>query len=351
MKNLCVPLTVGCPTVKNIAFDGCAYYCTTDTCEICKLNTCLEVVKRYCITTKYDCICYDYCEHCFWVSSKSCHNKIFKLDCSMNVIGCIDLCGTWVRGEVTGISYNCCNNSLIISYAYAVIEVDKECGHGNVIYSNAKGIITGVLSLCPYILVTVLCKNEQFVQIVDFCGQILKCCRIDDEGLLINLIYNPCKTRCGKMRIEGLVLKKRCLTFLCREIISCHELEFEPCYCNDKICCECCCEEHHCEKNTSCSDIIESVALMGAALSHILNAEGEKLQKVLAETNDIDKILCVNREINKTIVSATHLEHVLYAKLSAVSELCGEDPCFDSCVVPKPCTDGAFGCHLCGHDF
>lgn len=77
---------------------------------------------------------------------------------------------------------------------------------------------------------------------------------------------------------------------------------------------------------------MESIALIEAAISHILNAEGEKIQKVLAETDNIDTILFVNREVSKTIVNATHLEHVLYEKLCAIVD-CGI--CHDCC--PSKC--------------
>ncbi|MEG1448451.1 MAG: hypothetical protein RSC41_03885, partial [Oscillospiraceae bacterium] len=93
-----------------------------------------------------------------------------------------------------------------------------------------------------------------------------------------------------------------------------------------------CCGEKPCETGDACSDVIESIALVEAALSHILNAEGEKLQKVLATSNDIDEILCVNKQVNKTIINATHLEHALYAKLSAVLDCCKCDGlCDDEC--------------------
>lgn len=83
---------------------------------------------------------------------------------------------------------------------------------------------------------------------------------------------------------------------------------------------------------------MESIALIETALSHILNAEGEKIQKVLATTDDIEQIICVNKEVNKTIVNATHLEHTLYAKLSALSD-CGlcDDLCDDNCDSYRPC--------------
>lgn len=62
--------------------------------------------------------------------------------------------------------------------------------------------------------------------------------------------------------------------------------------------------------------IVESIAFIETAIAHILNAEGEKIQKVLEETGDIDCILRVNDSVNNTIVNITHLEQVLYNKLS-----------------------------------
>ena len=63
--------------------------------------------------------------------------------------------------------------------------------------------------------------------------------------------------------------------------------------------------------------MIESVALAEAALSHILNAEGEKLQRAVELAESVDELLEINKAVNRTIVNITHLEHVLYAKLDA----------------------------------
>lgn len=87
---------------------------------------------------------------------------------------------------------------------------------------------------------------------------------------------------------------------------------------------------------------MESVALVEAALSHILNAEGEKLQKVLEVSQDVDQILCANKEIGKTVISVTHLEQILYDKLALVSELCKPNDCCShplSCNHPHSCGD------------
>ena len=46
------------------------------------------------------------------------------------------------------------------------------------------------------------------------------------------------------------------------------------------------------------TDIIASVALEQTALSHILNAEGEKIQKIVAGAATADELLAVNKSVN-----------------------------------------------------
>ncbi|MEG2814290.1 MAG: hypothetical protein RSA79_06790, partial [Oscillospiraceae bacterium] len=128
------------------------------------------------------------------------------------------------------------------------------------------------------------------------------------------------------------------------------ELGYIPYLCNYDICdesCDCC--DDKCDNKNACNDVIESIALVETAISHILNAEGEKLQKVIASTNDIDKILCINKEINKTIVNTTHLEHCLYNKLSAVVNCCNCDKTCDiDCHCDFSCeTDCGNICNIC----
>ena len=64
------------------------------------------------------------------------------------------------------------------------------------------------------------------------------------------------------------------------------------------------------------TDLIESIALEETALSHILNAEGEKLQKVLAmEDVSLNQIL----DVNETVTTVNELEHTLRDKLEFIS--------------------------------
>lgn len=68
------------------------------------------------------------------------------------------------------------------------------------------------------------------------------------------------------------------------------------------------------------SDLIESVALQEAALAHILNAEGEKLQRIIADADaSLAQLLQANRSIQSMLSAVALLENVLIGKLSLFS--------------------------------
>ncbi|MEF9877805.1 MAG: hypothetical protein RR653_01050 [Clostridia bacterium] len=62
------------------------------------------------------------------------------------------------------------------------------------------------------------------------------------------------------------------------------------------------------------SDIIESVALEQTGLSHILNAEGEKIQAAVAN-GTIAEMLAVNTSVQSMVNTISRLEMVLHMKL------------------------------------
>ena len=83
------------------------------------------------------------------------------------------------------------------------------------------------------------------------------------------------------------------------------------------------------------NDIIESVALMETALSHILNAEGEKIQKAVGTLNSgygkpqpglacsTEELVCIDESVENVIRAITILESLLQKKLNdALKENC-----------------------------
>lgn len=67
------------------------------------------------------------------------------------------------------------------------------------------------------------------------------------------------------------------------------------------------------------TDVITSVALQEAALSHILNAEGEKMQDIIGmEHVTGEQLLKMNKSAGLMINVITRLEMILQAKLETV---------------------------------
>ena len=68
------------------------------------------------------------------------------------------------------------------------------------------------------------------------------------------------------------------------------------------------------------TDLIESIALEETALSHILNAEGEKIQAALAAAcTDVSKLLEVNDSVTDMVHAVSNLEIILKDKLEFVA--------------------------------
>lgn len=78
------------------------------------------------------------------------------------------------------------------------------------------------------------------------------------------------------------------------------------------------------------NDLMESIALEQAALSHILNAEGEKVQKALSFTNiTAEQIAQINASVENMVDSISNLETILAAKAkNFTSTICTD------CTIP-----------------
>lgn len=75
------------------------------------------------------------------------------------------------------------------------------------------------------------------------------------------------------------------------------------------------------------TDLIESVALQQAALAHILNAEGEKLQHVITSECATPEILLeTNKSVRAMVDSVAKIEMILQYKLGLFED-CLCEPC------------------------
>ncbi len=77
------------------------------------------------------------------------------------------------------------------------------------------------------------------------------------------------------------------------------------------------------------TDLIASIALEEAALAHILNAEGEKLQAVIGMKHATkEDLLKVNKSVECMVKAITSLEMILKSKLDVITcDLMEEEKC------------------------
>ncbi|MEG2621138.1 MAG: hypothetical protein RSA10_03550 [Bacilli bacterium] len=164
-----------------------------------------------------------------------------------------------------------------------------------------------------------------------------------DDNIIINSIFSV------KGNLQFLITKNNKYNYIYITNLKCCNGEVinidhcnlceEACDCNYNVdCLEICdnckydyleiinnqCKKHECSAD---NNIIESIALIETALSHILNAEGEKIQKIIAMTNDPDELLKVNNSVSQVIKNITFLEHVLYDKLELSKNCENKDKC------------------------
>lgn len=323
-----------------LAFDGCHYYFTLrDSACVVQCDLALCVQERFPTSRIYDCLCYDPRERCFWATARRCPLRIFRLDCCFREIDAIPIpLSPESRGEISGLSYNCCTDCILIAYPSALLELCKKDCCLRTLYRAACGFITGVCALSPGILITTLCGCTQELRSLDPCGELLSAFTLEPDTTLAGICYRPCHAQGASAVLDCLLLRQDCYPYLYERPFRAEDFGFLPCHCNDHGFCGACCCAKPCKPDckTACAEVIESVALVEASLAHILNAEGEKLQKVIAESCDFDELMCVNREVNRTLINATQLEQALYAKLSVLSDLCHEEDCEAPCHLPFP---------------
>lgn len=94
--------------------------------------------------------------------------------------------------------------------------------------------------------------------------------------------------------------------------------------------------------------LLSSVALEEIGLSHILNAEGEKLQHILKEhVCQLDDYLKVNDSINQTLRTVVNSQILLQFKLQDVISLTKNSFCEDQSCKKNNCPYCKEKCHSC----
>lgn len=312
----------------DITFDGCYYYFLKKRgCEIVRYNHCLCQSVNIPVYRNYCCICYDETDGCFWAVSNECSTHIYKLDACMREVTSISLT-QYADADivVNSLTYCCCDDSLLFVCNYGVLKFSKQKGNSLLMKKNCGDRSTYIASICPGFLLGRLQDGEQSIIFYNECGQSVYEWHLPHGYFVKGIVNHSCKEEfpCVALRI----LTEDCSgsSQIIDMTISPDELGFTPSRCGFFDYKKCWDQNQCISGERSYAQVLTSIALVETALAHILNAEGEKIQKALACTDDIELLLCINRDVRETIVRATHLEQILYDKLYTLNEcaFCGE---------------------------
>lgn len=277
-------------------------------------------------------------EYSDYINSISLNNHFEKILIATNrKVYSIDKNGNFITSEISNNATNFLigiNTSIMPSNYCCYSGIKPICKKNN--YFSCAGYF------CNNKYVAYVKDNSAYLAVISDNGNIISNNYIDDD-IIINSIVNV------NGQLELLITKNKKYNYLyvTNEFCPCENLN------ND---CDDICQDNDCLKNkeyfefcqtasdtydymeiidrcqscdTSNCSIIESIALIEAALSHILNAEGEKIQKAVLMADDTSELLKVNDSVNQVIRNITFLEYILYNKLelSKQCESSSDDEC------------------------
>lgn len=342
-----------CSRYEGMAFDGCYYYLTLpNCCLIHQFNLCFQLVKEMGTCRGYTSITYDKKEQCFWAIGKQERNKLYRLDACMGefdgiTVDIAKMCST----RLTGVSCLCKKDDLLIAGDGGLFWIQKENNPTPICLKGAETgtCFTGAEELYGLVLGAWSRCQDVGISLFDKKGNTKMNCYLPMGYCVEDMtICCPLET-CLEDRIHFYLLLTKCGNY--SYVMKCSLIRSWTCLEPFGDCCFPICPPP-CEKPLTCQDscngIIQSIALIETALSHILNAEGEKIQKVIETAEDTCDILKVNDAVNKTITNITHLEQVLFSKLQTAKEMypdcCKENP---HCKEKPHCDEEIGGMNCC----
>lgn len=296
-----------------LAFDGRYYYVTLFSQEkILQLDENFQETQWFSTQRRYQALCYDSTQRCFWATSPHCYRRIFRLDSLFREVDsvCLD---TSCLGVMTSLSYLGCGHKLLVGFACGVAEYSFLSGKTTPL-PCPSGLVKGVLGICPgYLVLTQEGKNQGITTYL-LPGTWCKHSPLPPSPGVTSLVYNPCGGD-GVARIDSLL--SGCYPKISSLPVTPHDLGFSPCICNHQVCQDCPCPGECC---SGVEDVLQSIALVESALACILNAEGEKIQKMLSSDPSIQQMIAVNASAESMVEAVTQLESQLVEKLVALNQ-------------------------------
>ncbi len=320
-----IPLPASPPVrYTGMAFDGASFYVTAGCgCKIYQYSKCFCPECSFETCRNYSSLCFDPEEQCFWASCDSCRGVIFKLNACFQEADCLTILIPSREigpGLVTGISYQCGSRKLIVAFATCLVRVDPSRQEKPVLLLKTRGEwLTGVVPLCPYLLCFSIAEGRQRLHLLSADGKRLRDCDICRDSLIESAVLIPTPDQPANPRLMVLVSRRLCYASVWDCTLPCASWD-PPVAAQCAPCSAVSCGRQPPGSETNRPDVLDSVAMMQRAIARMLDAERDKLQKLLKTSDDPSVILEASRSVRSAIVRATHLENVVYDVLSCLEE-------------------------------
>lgn len=321
-----ISLPCGVNDIKSFTTNHCNFYFLDRSGQ--KLITWTpnaQTIETITLERKYLCICYDHKENCYWVIPECEPFLICRLDACFCEVGHIAIKGTCQQRAPISLCCDDCGNGLLVCYPCQRVFIDK-CTEKFKWYKNENNqrINIGIIVQCEG-RVNCYCEgSQQIIESTSLCGGEFINISIPKEYKIVGITPCACNHSGNNCRFCVLLSKSCSHEFMLIEYyIDFSKEMIAPC---------CPCPPEPCPPpfppELNCGGIYEvmhSIALEEAGISHILNAEGEKIQKAVAISDNIEQLICVNESVKRTLTQVTLLEGMLYSKLEAL--VTGESCC------------------------
>lgn len=301
---------------KNITsgtFDGFYFYFVSPNYEkVLKLNYKEMKFTTISLNESYTFLTYDSKDKVFFAIDNNTDKNLFILDKNFKTKGKISLNLKFENDfDITAISYDCHENLIILSSTDIDICINT---HGDICHSNIA-CDDYISTLKTDNSTTILYNNSgTFYLDLYFADKFIDSFSLTSEiKYPISILSANCYEKLNTIIITLLTKDCDANYFLSHILIniSCYKDIISPNDCNNN---------HSTKCNNSNNDIIESIALIETSLSHILNAEGEKIQKGIKLSKSISDLICINKSVNTTLIHIISLENILYEKLISILE-------------------------------
>lgn len=291
------------PNSNGVVYDGYWFYLTViGEYKIIKCDKFFHPIHYFETCRIYSNLCYDSREHCFWATQAGDSTYVFKLNKFFEQIDTIYISIPNLKEDIiTGISYNYYSDMLVLTYTKFVVVVNKYSFEENIIfYSRNEEIIKGAVdifgSFIGYCISSLQDKIEVYSNSRKFIAQFIIPCDLK----VVSLCLGYTRKNNSHIHIYILAIRENGEQCILNYIATIEQISKYEKYCSNRL---------------------NSIALEGARIAHILNEEGEKFREVLSSSNDRNEINSATRAILKTIHQTADIEFNLYNELLKIRDV------------------------------